>query len=191
MNRVEGKARLAVLISGGGRTLANLLSESEAGRLPAIVSLVIASKPSPILQSVKASGIAVEVIPGEIDSATLLGLLREHMIDWVVLAGYVHLLRIPQEYQGRVVNIHPSLLPRHGGPGMYGSRVHQAVLKAGDRQSGCTVHLCDDRYDNGRIILQRTCPVLPGDTVETLANRVFELEKVAYPEALRQLMMEQ
>ena len=105
--------------------------------------------------------------------------------DLVCMAGFLNLWRIPDRMTGRVMNIHPALLPEFGGLGMYGRRVHEAVLAAGKTQSGCTVHFCDNDYDHGPIILQRTCPVLHGDDEDHLAGRVFEQECVAYPEAIR------
>ena len=118
-------------------------------------------------------------------SAQVLKLIDDAGADLVVLGGWLSLLRIPPAYAGRVINIHPALLPAFGGKGMYGRRVHAAVIEHGCKLSGCTVHLVDDQYDNGPIVLQRACPVLDDDTPETLAARVFEEEKVAYPEAIR------
>lgn len=181
-------ARLAVLLSGGGRTLLNLLEEIDADRLDAEVALVIASRECLGAERARARGLAVEVIPGRIPAGDLEHRLREARIAWVVLAGYLHLVDVPRAWAGRVVNIHPALLPRHGGKGMYGDRVHRAVLEAGDTESGCTVHLVDEEYDRGTVLLQRRCPVLPDDTPETLAARVFEEERIAYPEALRRLI---
>jgi phosphoribosylglycinamide formyltransferase-1 len=105
--------------------------------------------------------------------------------DLVLMAGWLHLWKFPPRYAGRVLNIHPSLLPAHGGRGMYGHRVHEAVLAAGDRESGCTVHVADLEYDRGPILVQKRVPVLPGDTPDALAARVFEQECLAYPEAVR------
>jgi phosphoribosylglycinamide formyltransferase 1 len=184
----QAPARLAVMLSGGGRTLLNLLEHIRRGALRADVALVIASKESPGTERARERGLTVVIAPGRLDAGWLEGTLREHGIDWVVLAGYLHLLDIPETYRGRVVNIHPALLPRHGGTGMYGRRVHEAVLNAGEAISGCTVHLCDSEYDRGEIVLQKRCQVLPGDTPETLAARVFELECEAYPAALKQLI---
>jgi folate-dependent phosphoribosylglycinamide formyltransferase PurN len=104
--------------------------------------------------------------------------------DFVLLCGFLSMLRIPPAYEGRVLNIHPALLPEYGGKGYYGERVHRAVLRAGARESGCTVHFVDNEYDHGPILVQRRVPVLPGDTAETLADRVFQAECEAYPEAL-------
>lgn len=182
--------RLGVLLSGGGRTLLNLADEIDAGRLDARIGLVIASRECLGAQRARERGLAVEVIPGVIPADSLEHLLRRERIAWVVLAGYLKLVDVPAAYQGRVVNIHPALLPRHGGLGMYGHHVHEAVLASGDSESGCTVHLVDDEYDRGETVLQLRCPVLPGDTPDTLAARVFEQECAAYPAALRRLFAE-
>jgi phosphoribosylglycinamide formyltransferase-1 len=179
--------RLAVLLSGGGRTLVNLLEHIRSGSLKATIELVIASRECLGAQRSRDAGLNTLVIPGAIPTARLGSLLEERRIDWVILAGYLKLIQIPPAFSGRIVNIHPALLPNFGGPGMYGDRVHEAVIRAGSRTSGCTVHLVDEIYDHGRILLQRSCPVLPGDTPHTLADRVFSLECAAYPEALRNL----
>lgn len=181
-------ARLAVMLSGGGRTLLNLLDHIRRGSLPATINLVIASRETPGAQRARDAGLPTLVLPGVIPADRLSALLREHRIDWVVLAGYLKLIQIPPEYSGRIVNIHPALLPKFGGPGMYGDRVHQAVLRSGATESGCTVHLVNDEYDRGPILLQQTCPVLPTDNPHDLAARVFDLECRAYPEALRTLI---
>ncbi len=181
-------ARLAVLISGGGRSLLNIHDAIVAGSLRASIPLVIASRDCPGVVRARERGLNVRVIPGRIPRDSLEQVLVEHRIEWVVLAGYLSYLEIPDRCRGRVVNIHPSLLPAFGGPGMYGHHVHEAVLSAGAKESGCTVHLVDDRYDEGPIVLQLRCPVLPGDTPDTLAARVFELECRAYPQALRTLV---
>lgn len=105
-------------------------------------------------------------------------------VDLVCMGGFLSLWQIPDEFHGRVMNIHPALLPEFGGRGLYGHHVHEAVLAAGKKVSGCTVHFCDNKYDHGPIILQREVPVLPDDTSDTLAARVFEQECIAYPEAI-------
>ena len=182
-------ARLLVLLSGSGRTLDNLLDRTRDGSLDAAVTRVVASRECRGAAIARVRGIPTDVIPGEIP-ADRLAELAAHT-DLVVLAGYLKYVYIPGSFRGRVVNIHPALLPDFGGAGMYGDRVHRAVLDAyrADRvtESGCTVHLVDDQYDHGAILLQKRCPILPGDTVETLAARVFELEKQAYPEAIAEL----
>lgn len=177
-----------MLLSGGGRTLLNLADEIDAGRLDAEIGLVIASRDCPGAGRARARGLKVEVIEGPIPAPTLQLRLAAERIAWVVLAGYLMWVDTPPAYAGRVVNIHPALLPRHGGKGMYGRHVHEAVLAAGETESGCTVHLVDAEYDHGQTLLQRRCPVLPGDTPDTLAARVFEQECIAYPQALRELI---
>lgn len=176
--------RMLAMLSGGGRTLLNLLDAIEDGRLHASIVGAIASRPCPGVERAMARGVPTRVVRGVIPAADLLALTREHRASWVVLCGYLQKIDLPAELQGHVVNIHPALLPKFGGPGMYGDRVHRAVLEAGEPESGCTVHLCDQGYDTGPIVLQARCPVRPGDTVESLAARVFELECRVYPRAL-------
>jgi phosphoribosylglycinamide formyltransferase-1 len=182
-----GPVPIAIFVSGGGRTLRNIAQRIEAGELPAKITLVVASKECPGADFAREKGIRT-VIQGRFETPDAVGdILRGAGAEWVVLAGYVRLLPIPEDYRGRVVNIHPSLLPKHGGQGMYGQRVHAAVIRAGEPVSGCTVHLADGEYDRGEIIAQASCPVLSDDTPETLAARVFELETDLYPKALAEL----
>lgn len=176
------------MLSGGGRSLENLQAAIGRGKLHAQIALVIASRECAGAEKARRAGVPTLVMPGRIDRERLGEVLREHRCAWVVLAGYLKLLAIPGGFEGRVVNIHPALLPAFGGAGMHGHHVHEAVLAAGCKVSGCTVHLCDERFDTGPILVQRTCPVLDGDTPETLAARVFEQECLAYPEALRLLI---
>lgn len=187
----EKPANLLVLISGGGRTMANLYETCRRGELNARIARVIASRECPGIKLAASLGLPAEVIDRAIDSDELASIAREHNIELVVLAGYLRKIGIPPKLEGRVLNIHPALLPgdgspgRFGGKGMHGSAVHLAVLQAGESTSGCTVHLCTDQYDAGEVVYRMTCPVEMSDTVETLAARVFELEKQAYPEAIR------
>jgi phosphoribosylglycinamide formyltransferase 1 len=181
-------SRLAVMLSGSGRTLLNLIEQIRSGKIPATIDVVIASRECPGAQRAREAGIDTVVMPGVIPMDRLADALRQRRIDWVVLAGYLKFVQIPAAYRGRVVNIHPSLLPAFGGAGMYGDRVHEAVLRAGVKESGCTVHLVDEEYDHGPVVLQRSCPVHAGDTPHTLADRVFALELETYPEALRMLL---
>lgn len=178
------------MLSGSGRTLVNLLEHVRRGALPASIELAIASKECLGAHRAREAGIATVVMPGVIAAEELGRVLREHRIDLVALAGYLKLVRVPRGFEGRIVNIHPALLPAFGGAGMYGHHVHEAVLRAGAKESGCTVHLVDEQYDHGRTLLQRRCAVLPGDTAETLAARVFAEECVAYPQALAALIAE-
>ncbi|MDH3585355.1 MAG: phosphoribosylglycinamide formyltransferase [Phycisphaerae bacterium] len=186
--------RLAVLISGGGRTMVNLAEKIRGGELDAKIVLVISSRPDVAgVERARELDLPVQCLDRrEFDSVETYSdavweAVQGAAADLVCLAGFLHLLRIPTQLQGRVLNIHPALLPRFGGRGMYGRHVHEAVLAAGASESGCTVHFADAKYDEGQIILQQTCPVRPDDTPETLAARVFEQECIAYPQAIRQV----
>jgi phosphoribosylglycinamide formyltransferase 1 len=182
--------RLAVLLSSSGRTLDNLLDRIAAGALAATVEVVVSSRADVRgVRIAEAAGIPVSVVsprgrPVEEFSQAIFDVCRPFAVDLVVLAGFLHLLRIPAALAGRVINIHPSLLPAFGGQGFHGLHVHRAVLARGCTISGCTVHLVDDEYDHGRILLQKAVPVLPDDTAESLAARVFAAECAALPEAI-------
>jgi phosphoribosylglycinamide formyltransferase 1 len=186
---------LGCLMSGGGRTVINLADEIDAGRLPARIGAVISSNPTaPGVERCRARGLSTHVVsrfehPDDTARDDAIDrLLIDADVGIVCLCGYLRRFRVGERWAGRVVNIHPALLPKFGGIGMYGDRVHEAVLTAKESMSGCTVHLVDEQYDHGPTILQRTCAVLPTDTPHTLAARVFEEERIAYPEALRRLI---
>ena len=154
--------------------------------------LVIGSRASlPGIERAMQAGIPSEVVDRKSFpdcpsfSRRVFDLVDRAEVDLVCLAGWLCLLDLPQSFHTRVMNIHPALLPSFGGKGMYGAKVHQAVLDHGCKISGCTVHFVDSSYDSGPIIIQRTCPVLDDDTAQSLAHRVFEEEKIAYPEAIR------
>ena len=186
--------RLVVLISGSGTTLQNLFDRTRDGRLDATVVGVVSSKPDTLgVERAKAAGMPVAVVepkPRETFSDRVFEAVRSFGPDLVCLGGWLHLVRIPPDFYRKVLNIHPSLLPAFGGKGMYGHRVHGAVLAAGVPVSGCTVHYADDTYDTGPIVLRREVPVLPGDTAETLAARVFAAECEAYPAAIEKIRIE-
>ncbi len=186
---------LAVLISGGGTTLKNLLAKIDAGQLDARVRLVISSAPGARgLDYASEAGIPAAVIERnrfastEQFSAAIFDRCREAGADVVVMAGFLKRIAIPADFAtGRVTNIHPGLIPAFCGQGFYGHHVHEAVLEYGAKLSGCTVHFADNQYDHGPVILQRAVPVMDDDTPDTLAARVFEAECEAYPEALRMI----
>jgi len=181
--------RLACLASGGGRTILNLADQIDAGQLDAEIAGVLLSRTGlPAARRCADRGLPAAEPAADSDvDAWIGGRLSRLEPDLICLCGYLRLLPIEPWMVGRVINIHPALLPRHGGKGMYGRHVHQSVLDAGDAVSGCTVHVVDDRYDHGPTILQRECPVLPGDDSDTLAARVFEQECEALPEAIRRI----
>ncbi len=184
--------KLAVLISGSGSTLLNIQQRIQAGTLNAQVVQVISSKPGTLgVERANTLGLPLQIISRKDFSDTQaysnanLDAVRKSEADLVCLAGFLQFLTIPADFEDRVINIHPSLLPSFGGQGMYGHHVHEAVIKAGCKVSGCTVHFADNQFDHGPILLQRTCPVLHDDTPETLAKRVYAQECEAYPEALQ------
>lgn len=178
---------IAVCVSGRGRTLVNLHARIEAGELPARIALVIGSCACPATTWAIEQGFATEIAP-KLTAEDVERLVRSHGAEWIVLAGYVTRLPIPTGMRGRIVNIHPALLPKFGGKGMYGDHVHQAVLDAGEGESGCTVHYVDEVYDHGDVIAQARCQVEAGDTAATLAARVFALESELYPRVLAELL---
>jgi len=185
--------RIGVLLSGGGRTLVNIMEHINSGSLGAEIVVVIASRQCKGIQRSKDAGLDVHLVPykdygegrlGEY-SQKITSLLDTAEVDLVVLAGFLSMWTIPQKYESRVINIHPALLPKFGGQGMFGHHVHEAVISAGETESGCTVHFVTNEYDEGPIILQRKVQVKSGDTPDDLAARVFEQECLALPEALQ------
>ena len=185
--------RLAVLLSGSGRTLENLLRREKNGELPATVELVLSNREGVRGVTIaESAGIQTIVNPqGEASlqawSTSLFDSCREAKVDFVVMAGFLQLVAIPDDFVNRVINIHPSLLPAFGGKGFYGNRVHTAVIEQGVTTSGCTVHFVDNEYDHGSVLLQRQVPVASDDSPETLAARVFLEECEALPEAINLL----
>jgi formyltetrahydrofolate-dependent phosphoribosylglycinamide formyltransferase len=184
--------RLAVLLSGSGTTLQNLLDRTADGRLRAEVALVVSNRYDAFgLERARKAGVRAAVVERSACASRdefgrrIFDLCREAKVDLVCLGGFLQLLPVPDDFAGRVMNIHPALIPAFCGKGYYGHRVHEAALEAGVKLSGCTVHFADNVYDHGPIILQRAVPVLDDDTPDTLAARVFEQECEAYPEAIR------
>jgi phosphoribosylglycinamide formyltransferase 1 len=175
--------RIAVAISGRGSNL-EALHRALATSAEAVIVVVLSDRPDASgLERARGWGVATEVLPNPEDGAFWIALLHRYAVDLVVLAGYVKL--IPAEvitaYRGRIINVHPALLPAFGGRGMYGHRVHQAVLASGAQETGATVHLVDEAYDHGASLAQARVPVLPGDTPELLAQRVLEVEHRLLP----------
>ena len=182
--------RLAVCVSGEGTTLQNLIDQIRACRLKAEVVQVVASRPRiGAIARAEAAGLPLALANYNARSKTefsnsVFEPIRHSKADLVILAGFLALVKIPPDYKGRVINIHPSLIPSFCGKGFYGSKVHEAVLAMGAKITGCTIHFADDDYDNGPIIVQRPVPVLEDDTLEALAARVYKEECKALPEAI-------
>ena len=190
------KLALGVLASHGGTNLQAIIDSCRSGAIDAEVRVVISNNSrSMALERARRAGIptahlsgATHPDPDSLDEA-IVETLRRHGVQVVALAGYMKMLgpRTLGAYRNRILNIHPSLLPKFGGQGMYGERVHKAVLASGDTVSGVTVHLVDEEYDRGPIVAQAEVPVLPGDTPETLAARVLEQEHILYSETIQRI----
>lgn len=186
------RLNLAVLISGNGTTLENLFEKSASGALNADVSVVLSSRAGAYgLERARSRNVpALTVARREFKSVddfsvAVYAALAPYKVDLICHAGFMSMLRIPQEFEHRVVNVHPALLPSFGGKGFYGHRVHEAVLAHGCKVSGCTVHYVDNVYDNGPIIAQTAVPVLDTDTPDTLGARVQQAERELYPQAIQ------
>ena len=184
-------AKIGVLLSGGGRTLENLAGWLEERPDLARIAIVISDrKEAGGLARAERLGIPQRAMRcrSQSDGEKIFAVLEAVGVELVVLGGFLRLLHIPERWLGRVLNIHPSLIPAHSGMGYYGDRVHRAVLEAGDSETGCTVHFVDNIYDHGEVIDRGVVPVEPGDTVETLAARVFEAECEIYPRAIEKVL---
>ncbi len=182
---------LAVLISGSGKTLQNLIDKIDDNTLNAKIQVVISSSPDAYgIKRAEQNNIPVTIVKysnydsSEVFSNATIKEIEKYPIDLIILAGFMHLLRIPDKYSEKVMNIHPGLIPSFCGKGYYGHHVHKAVIESGIKVSGCTVHFVDNEYDHGPIIMQRTVPVYEDDTPDTLAQRVFKEECIAYPDAI-------
>jgi len=183
---------LAVLLSGRGRTLENVQQAILTGRLSARVAVVVSSQSAAYgLARARQHGLDAVAVPRrdypdlQAFNDAINAVLARYPIDLVVLAGFLSLYQPPPALVGRIMNVHPALLPAFGGQGLYGERVHRAVLESGVKLSGCTVHFADAYYDHGPIILQAAVPVYDDDTVEALAARVFAAECELYPQAIQ------
>ena len=178
--------RVAVLASGGGSNLQAILdyerARGKAGSAPVV--LVGGDQPAAgALQRARDAGITAVALDREARSTGLAAILAAHRVELLVLAGYLRLVPadVVRQFRGRIVNVHPALLPEFGGPGMYGHHVHEAVVQRGARRTGATIHYVDERYDEGPIIAQWRVPVEPGDTAGDVARRVLEVEHLLYP----------
>jgi len=183
--------KLAVFISGGGSTLKNIIDRVADGSCRAQISCAVSSRSKAKgVQFAEDAGIPTIVVPRkkygtpeEFSEVVTQG-IEPFAPELIAFGGFMSLYVFPPHYHGRIINIHPALLPGFGGKGMYGDRVHKAVLKAGCKVTGCTVHFVDEEYDRGPIIAQRAVPVMDGDTVETLGARVRAAERELYPEVI-------
>lgn len=187
--------KIAVFLSGGGRTLKNLIKHRDEHQLPIDIRLVISSSDKVAgVQVGQEAGIETIVVcksdypDPQAYCEAMFGPCRAAGAEWVVMAGFLKHVLIPDDFVGRVINIHPSLIPAFSGHGMYGDNVHRAAIARGVQFSGCTVHMVDNEYDHGPILLQRICEVHPGMTPDQLAATVFQLECEALPTAIGNLV---
>ncbi len=187
--------KLAVLLSGSGTTLENLFEKIEAGELPVEIAVVISSRADAFgLERAKKRGVPTHVFGrkkyGSLEEYTdaVFGAVRDAGAEFVALAGFMVMIGIPEDFENKVLNIHPALLPSFGGKGMYGHHVHEAVLEQGCKVTGCTVHIVNEDYDRGPIVMQRALEVREYDTPDTLASRVQAAEREVYPESIRALV---
>ena len=185
--------KIAILASGEGTNAERIIRYFTGHPKVKVVVVITNRAEAGVIRRAENLGIPVEYLPASaFKESKATDVLRHYETDFVVLAGF--LLRIPDdmlvEYPNRIVNIHPSLLPKFGGKGMYGSQVHEAVLEAKEQESGITIHYINEHYDEGAIILQAKCPVIEGDTPDTLANRVHQLEYEHYPAVIERLLSE-
>jgi len=186
---------LGFLASHGGSNMQAIIDACKAGRLDAKPCVVVSNNSeSMALQRAKNEGIphyhiSAVTHPGPLEDEEILRVVRRHGVDTVILAGYMKMLgpATLRAYRGRILNIHPALLPKFGGKDMYGKRVHEAVLAAGEKVTGVTIHLVDEHYDTGPILNQCQVPVLPGDTADSLAERVLKHEHALYVETLQKM----
>jgi formyltetrahydrofolate-dependent phosphoribosylglycinamide formyltransferase len=187
-----GPFRIAVLISGSGTTLQNLIDRIADGRLPGVEIAIVISSRSTVagVERARRADLPLEIIRTKDHpevakfSDQIAVTLDAYAVDLVVQAGWLCYWTLPNRWLGKVINIHPALLPKYGGKGYYGHHVHQAVLDAGETESGATVHWVDNEYDHGAVIAQKRCQVLAGDTPDTLADRVQALERELLPATL-------
>lgn len=185
-------ARVAVLASGRGSNLQALIDHVAALGANAASQIVLVGSnraDAHALNRARDANITAESFSASDDGAALLALLEKHRVELIVLAGYLKKVppRVVSAYRGRIVNVHPGLLPEFGGAGMYGARVHEAVLASGAKFSGVSVHLVDDEFDRGPLVAQWRVPVLDGDTPESLAARVLEAEHIVLPRAVEMI----
>ncbi len=195
MNSIEKKIRLGFLASGHGSNMIAIFNHCKAGNLDAEPAVVISNNSdSGALEyarekQIPAFHLSTRTHPEKLDSV-ITDTLKSHAVEWIILAGYMKKISpyLLEEFQGKIFNIHPSLLPKYGGKGMFGNHVHKSVLDSGDFETGVTIHLVNGEYDEGRILAQKKVYVKAGDTPETLAARVLKVEHELYSKVLQRVV---
>lgn len=184
--------KIAILASGEGTNAENMIRYFQKKKTAEVIAVFANKRHVGVYQRVEPLGVQVQYVPNaDFSDGKALRMLQERKVDFIVLAGF--LFKIPDDilvaYPDRIVNVHPALLPKHGGKGMYGNKVHAAVIADGDLESGITIHYIDGNYDEGKTLFQAKCPVLPDDTPETLAQRVHQLEHTYYPQVVEAVVL--
>jgi len=182
---------IAIFASGSGSNAENIINHFKGGNLARVVLILSENRDAFVFERAqKLSVPSVLFSLDELKNGKILSTLKQYDVDIIVLAGFLKLFphSIIEEFPQKIVNIHPALLPKYGGKGMYGDRVHKAVIEAGDKESGITIHYVDSKYDEGGIIFQAKCPILKNDTFESLAQRVHELEYKYFPQVIESLL---
>ncbi len=183
--------KIAIFASGSGSNAENIVNFFKLSEVARVVLILSDNKDAYVFERARKIDVPSQYFqPDDLKNGKVLETLLNHQIDFIVLAGYLKLFpqSIIEEFPHRIVNIHPALLPKFGGKGMYGDRVHQAVIESGDRESGITIHFVNKNYDDGAIVFQAKCPVLPDDKPETLAQRIHQLEYEFFPKIIASLL---
>ncbi len=182
---------IAIIASGSGSNAENIINHFRQGNIARVVLVLSENKEAYVFERARKLDVpSILFNSEEFLNGTVSKTLKRYQVDFIVLAGFLKLFphSIIEEFPQRIVNIHPALLPKFGGKGMYGNKVHKAVIESGEQESGITIHYVDSKYDEGGIIFQATCPVLKDDTFETLAQRVHELEYKYFPQVIESLL---
>ncbi|MDA0193449.1 MAG: phosphoribosylglycinamide formyltransferase [Bacteroidetes bacterium] len=185
--------RVAVFASGNGTNAEEIFKYFEGHQSIEIEVLLCNNPKAGVIQRAENWKVPVVIFSRDdlVNSSKILEELKSHEVDWIALAGFLWLLppTLVHEFPGRIINIHPSLLPKYGGKGMYGSRVHEAAIASGDKESGITIHMVDEEYDKGKIIFQAHCNIAPQDSADTLAQKIHKLEYNHYPEVIEKYIL--
>jgi phosphoribosylglycinamide formyltransferase-1 len=185
--------KIAIFASGSGTNAENIINHFERGKVAKVVLVLSENEQAFVFErALKLNVPALHFTLEELKNGKVLSVLKHYQIDYIILAGFLKLFpaSIIEEFPHKIVNIHPALLPKFGGKGMYGSKVHQAVIESGENESGITVHYVNQNYDDGNILFQAKCPVLKSDSPETLAQRVHALEYKYFPQVIEQMIID-
>jgi phosphoribosylglycinamide formyltransferase-1 len=185
--------KIAIFASGSGTNAENIITHFKQGEVARVVLILSDNRDAYVLERARKLDVPAQYFQSDdLMNGKILEILQKHQTDFIVLAGFLKLFpqSIIEKFPNKIVNIHPALLPKFGGKGMYGDRVHKAVIASGEGESGITIHFVNKNYDDGNIIFQAKCPVLPDDMPETLAQRIHQLEYEFFPKVIESLLKE-